>query len=514
MRRLTLFSCETFTVKKSPHVKYTKKNESPLPHSQGSKLGDIGIFYKFAISQSDAKGISMKHILLKLATIVGFISTVFMMGASAYAADPTVTKFNATQCQGSAMPYPTPTEKFVLPDSLTPVFINHVGRHGSRYLSSAKDVNKVRATLLSADSLGSLTPAGKRVLILTDRLLKYCDGRWGALDSLGIAEQRGIASRMFKAYPSLFKNGKVVATSSKVPRCVNSMYTYLYQLSRLNSNIDISATSGPAESPLLRPFDTNQTYLNWLNEDAWQPVYDEFTCVKVPLQPLIRLVGKEYKIEADEARSVTTSLYSIVAGLEAMSFPFDSNEIFTLEEYNALWACKNLAQYLKYTTSTLSPIPAEIASPLLLDLIQTTQRAVDYDLTKHAPRSRGTLGKMATSQETTSLGGAPPTVMLRFGHAETLMPLFSLMRIPGSYYLTNYFDTVALHWQNFNNVPMAANLQMLLTRSRSGRYYLYMLHSERPISLTADTDPGPIEWHIAKERLLKCIPIYLQTGSN
>ena len=45
--------------------------------------------------------------------------------------------YNEIQCEGSAMPYPTPESSVSYPDSLTPVMINHVGRHGARYPSSA-----------------------------------------------------------------------------------------------------------------------------------------------------------------------------------------------------------------------------------------------------------------------------------------------------------------------------------------------------------------------------------------
>lgn len=103
-----------------------------------------------------------------------------------------------------------------------------------------------------------------------------------------------------------------------------------------------------------------------------------------------------------------------------------------------------------------------------------------------------------------------PTVLLRFGHAETLMPLLSLMRLPGAYYMTNYFDTVALHWHNFYVVPMAANLQMVLFKARSGRYYVRLTLNEVPVSLDPDTTPGFIPWEQARDRLLRCIPLYLR----
>ncbi|MDY3858321.1 MAG: hypothetical protein SO006_05615, partial [Muribaculaceae bacterium] len=51
---------------------------------------------------------------------------------SAGAQDPTATNYSPAQCVGSHRPYPAPTELTAYPDTLTPVFINHVGRHGAR----------------------------------------------------------------------------------------------------------------------------------------------------------------------------------------------------------------------------------------------------------------------------------------------------------------------------------------------------------------------------------------------
>ncbi|MCM1336622.1 MAG: histidine phosphatase family protein [Candidatus Amulumruptor caecigallinarius] len=430
---------------------------------------------------------------MKLRLLLGALT--LAAGLLAYAADPTATHYNATQCQGSAMPYPVPAELLEVPDSLTPVMVNHVGRHGARFLSSPRAVNDVRQALLDADSLGTITRPGRRVLALTDYLLNYCKGRWGALDSLGMAEQRGIASRMVRTYPRLFKDGRVRAVASKVPRCVNSMYTFLYQLTRLDSSVDITATSGPMESTLLRPFDTDAAYLDWRDEEVWRAPYDEFAATAAPLQPLIRLLGKEFPMQADEARSLVMSLYSMVAGMEAMSLKVDVAEIFTPEEYNALWACHNLEQYLKRTATTLSMVPAEIAAPLLLDIINSTDAAVEAS-------SKG--GKNSTD------GTALPTAILRFGHAETIMPLLSLMRLPGAYYMTNYFDTVGLHWHNFYVAPMASNLQMVIFRTRAGRYYVRFALNEVPVSLDPDTTPGFIPWEQARHRLLRCIPLYLR----
>nr|WP_289760752.1 hypothetical protein [Duncaniella muris] len=100
--------------------------------------------------------------------------------------------------------------------------------------------------------------------------------------------------------------------------------------------------------------------------------------------------------------------------------------------------------------------------------------------------------------------------MLRFGHAETLMPLLSLMHLPGCYYMTNYFDTVGMHWRDFYVVPMASNLQMILFRAESGNYYLRVDLNETPVSLIPGRSIIYIPWNTAQDYLVRCLPIQMQ----
>ncbi len=172
-----------------------------------------------------------------IATLI--LSTFLLRGA-----DPTETSYTFSECEGSAMPYPIPAESVALPDSLTAVFINHVGRHGARFPSSPKNVTELIKELSKADSVKALTPAGEQLLSLARFVSETSRNRWGALDSLGMAEQRGIASRMLRNYGLLFNDTKINAISSYSPRCVMSMYEFTQQLDRLNNHIEITTFSG------------------------------------------------------------------------------------------------------------------------------------------------------------------------------------------------------------------------------------------------------------------------------
>lgn len=401
-----------------------------------------------------------------------------------YAADPTATDYTMSQCEGSLMPYPSEINPAVFPDTLTPVFINYVGRHGARYPASAAHSLKLRQALDRADSLGTITPIGRQLRKLNENIIARANGNWGALDSLGMAEQRAIATRMFYNFGEIFvNNASVMAMSSFSPRAMMSMYCFLHQLDRMDNRINVTTTSGRLNDKLLRPFDVDAAYLDFRKERLWEPPYDEYFTQFCPTSAIRRALGERYPFsDNDEERELALTEYYVIAGCSAMSLNAGASTFFSREEYNRLWSCFNLRQYLQRTATTLSTAPADIALDLLQDIIDTTDNYVS---------------------------GADRTVAhLRFGHAETLLPLLSLMRLKGCYYMTNYFDTVALHWKDFNIVPMSANLQMILFKSHTGKYYLRVDLNETPVPLIPNNPVIYLPWSEARRFLTALLPLY------
>ena len=404
---------------------------------------------------------------------------------NALAVDPTATDYSFIECQGSANPYPDRTVRdLAYPDSLKPVYLNHVGRHGARFLSSSKYTTSLLRTLHKADSLKTITPMGRELIRICDLVVTRTAGRWGALDSLGMAEQRAIASRAFMAYRPLFDNTKINAISSYVPRCVMSMDEFTHQLTRLNNKVEIYMSSGRQNSPLVRPWNDDEAYKEFMAGEEWHKVYEDFLNKQVPVTVAERALGKNYPFFGDEARDVSLAIYKVLAGCAAMSVQIDLQKYFTQAEINALWSVENLHHYLTHSASTLSSAAPDLASKLLSELISTIDTAI--------------------------AGSNPYSVMLRFGHAETMMPLLALMHIPGCYYMTNYFDTVGLHWRDFYVVPMASNLQMILFQSDSGKYYVRIDLNETPVPLIPGQSTIYIPWQQAREYLNRCLPLHYQ----
>lgn len=406
--------------------------------------------------------------------------------ATVKAADPMSTNYTFAECEGSLMPYPENIVTAPYPDSLEAVMINHVGRHGARYPASSANCMKLRKALQKADSLGTITNLGRELAEINEHVIAVSSGRWGALDSLGMAEQRSIATRMFRAYPELFKGGTVNAISSYSPRAMMSMMSFVHQLDRMSNKPDYVTSTGRMNSPLMRPFDLDEDYIEFRKTDEVKDTYKTYFDATCPTSAVARVLGKGFEFEnADEWRDLAITEYYVIAGLSAMGIECDASRFFSREEYNALWSCFNMRQYIQRTASVISTIPADITSALVLNLIQTTDNFID--------------------------GSNPYAVNLRFGHAETIMPLASLLHLPGCYYMTNYFDTVALHWRDFYVVPMASNIQFILFKSkRSGRYYVRVDYNEKPITLIPNNESIYLPWGIARDYMMNCVPLYAQ----
>lgn len=418
------------------------------------------------------------------------LSTLLVVSAffvNVYAADPTATLYNPAQCEGSLHPYPTTVSDVATPDTLKAVYISHVGRHGSRYPASSANCKKLAEALKQADELGTITPLGRELMALNNSIIEVSNNRWGALDSLGMAEQRAIASRMISTFPDVFTDGAVVnALSSYSPRSMMSMYSFTHQLDRMNNKLTFTTSTGRLNSTLMRPFDIDADYLEFRQTNQWKPAYDEFFQATCPITALTRVLGRDFPFgDTETARDLAITEYYVIAGLPAMEMDSQMSKYFTTDEMNALWACFNLRQYLQRTATTMSSVPADIAADLVLDIITKVDNAIE--------------------------GTNPAVADLRFGHAETVMPLVSLLRLPGCYYLTNYFDTVQQHWRDFDVVPMAANVRFVLFESvKSGRLYVRVDLNENPVTLIPGDNRLYLPWGDARRYLMNCVPLYAQ----
>lgn len=374
---------------------------------------------------------------------------------------------------GTMMPYDFSLTDSIVPweEDMRPVFINYIARHGARYLSSEKKVDKLRKELAKAKQEGNISQSGYHFLNLIQRIETATDGNWGALNEVGIKEEQILGRQMYEIAPGLLKDGKVEARATYVPRVVMTMYELCHELTRQTSDIEITTMEGRQFNPLLRYFKVDSVYMDYIVAGPWQSVYDEFEKTTTPCSPAATLFVNPP--DDDKLRKLTLDMYDVLQSLQASDMTAPVEEWFTQKEYEACWKVDNLKHYYQRSASKFSDIPSQSAKPLLQDIIDSTDAAIS--------------------------GKSDLSASLRFGHAETVIPLFALMRLPGCYAPDCSSEEVASQWKDYDIAPLGANLLMVVLVDSEGIPYVAMRLNGKWIDFG---QRKTIEWNKLKSQWL------------
>ncbi|MDQ9829521.1 hypothetical protein RFX70_11965, partial [Acinetobacter baumannii] len=85
--------------------------------------------------------------------------------------------FDYPDGRASLSPYPEGRTVREFPDTLTPVYVDVVARHGSRYPASSFHTTMMKRALEQADSIGTITALGRRLLAEVNRVASASEGR-------------------------------------------------------------------------------------------------------------------------------------------------------------------------------------------------------------------------------------------------------------------------------------------------------------------------------------------------
>lgn len=344
---------------------------------------------------------------------------------------------------------------FNIPDSVAVLKVSYMSRHGARYLSSPKKIAGLEKGLEEARKAGTLTTAGEDFSRLVDYVKKNSEGKWGLLTPLGRHEEevigetfgRKVIARLHRdnaSQPSMNRDSnenryvRQTAISSYVPRVVETMYCFDYHTLLGCKQTTINNSEGRQFNSLTRFFTTDSLYAAYLADGDWRPVYNEFVATTVPVGPARRLVGDVPGKDAEWYRNFSLDMYGMLQSLRVTDMGEPTEEWMTEGEYRACWETVNMNHYLKRSINSLTHYPNTAAEPLLRYLLDVPEGEV---------------------REV-------------FGHAETLLPLLSLMRIPGGWYVGNDWSEVAGHWNDGDLSPLGGNIAIIFVRSKvSGTTY-------------------------------------------
>ena len=382
--------------------------------------------------------------------------------------------------EGSMMPYDfSYTEsKPVWPDSLTPVYVARVARHGARYISSPNKLEKLQEAIAKASAAGTLTKEGRRFNALLKSVEENTGTQWGRLSEVGCQEEVRLAKDLYSLLPGLMKKARVNAISTYVPRVVMTMYQFNHELTALSSDIRISASEGKQYSYLLRCFTADSIYSSYRDNGEWKKVSEKLMDSIVSPEPARRILGTLSGFDDHKYRKLTLEMYDVLQSLTAFGMAAPTDEFMSEADYKACWEVDNLEHYLRNTDTPLSSLAGKASSPLLARII------ADADASLNARLVDLTIKRADMNQ-----ADAPDRfdANFYFGHAETLMPLLSLMRVPGCYDDSGDFPTLSSRWKDYEIVPLGANLDIIFLQSPSQRTYVALRHNGHFVSPMSGT---------------------------
>jgi len=387
---------------------------------------------------------------------------------------------------GGYLAYPVTTSLNTPPPSgYEPFYISHYGRHGSRYLISDKDYIRAHNILSHADSVGALTELGHSVKMRLDTITPQCHGRGGDLSSVGVAQQKGIAARMYLAFPQVFKGKdvRISARSTIVPRCILSMDAFCESLKEFNPSLQITRESSERYMRYLNYHSPESQHFT--REDApWRLPYSKFKKRHTHPDRLIRSLFKdtdftENYVDPDE---MMWMLYWIAADMQDIPTDISFYDIFTTDELYELWQVSNLRYYIM--DSNYAPSHGMLldnASALIQNIVDSAEEAVRSDKT---------------------------SATFRFGHDGNLIPLAGLLGLDNCYNSTADMENVKNLFVDFKISPMAANIQMIFFRSKKNPedVIVKFMLNERETGIPIPTQSYPFyKWKDVREYLLNTI---------
>jgi len=342
------------------------------------------------------------------------------------------------------MAYPGPSQQQLTPPppGMTPFYLSHYGRHGSRFHSKISIYDAPYLTLVRADSLGKLTALGRDVMHRLDVIRRDADDRWGELTTLGGEQMRQIARRMTKRFPELFTGeARVEALSTTLPRCVLSMQHTLLELQQQNTRLSICFNASHRDMDFLNHQDKELMALKF-NKEAnavYLPYLKQHDSCPRLMESLFNDTAYIAHQVDDGQLSMQLILVAAIMQNTELGRTVSLYDLFTPDEVYRLWKTGNLRWYIGWGAA---PVNGGIQ-----------------------PYTQCTLLRRLIADADSCISSPQTHVQLRFGHETVVMPLVCLLNIDGYGLTTDDYDHLdSLGWVNYRIFPMAANLQFVFYR--------------------------------------------------
>ena len=356
------------------------------------------------------------------------------------------------------------------PEGYEPFFINHYGRHGSRWLIQDTKYTYPLQMLEKGERNGKLTRRGEEVLNILREVHDASQGRLGELSDIGAEQHQGIARRMYQNFPQVFKDGaSVVARSTIVIRCILSMQNEVDVLASLNPRLNISTDASEATMFYMNYRDSVARALRAGQADLVDRCKEKWINPKGMLKKLFTDQGFA-RDSIDDARKMMIYLMEVTGNMQSHHQFEGVNlyDVFSNDDIYSVWRYNNAFWYINSGETPLTQCRVDyMEANLLRNFIEDADRAI-------------------------TSGDPAPGASLRFGHESVVLPLCCLMGLNGTDYRTTDLENLDKYWQTYKIFPMAANIQFVYFRKAGSDDILMLpLLNEREATLPVKTDVAP-----------------------
>lgn len=373
------------------------------------------------------------------------------------------------------------------PFGYKPFYISTYQRHGSRFLLSPKDYDFVRDILREADAKGVLTELGKETLPKIEDLSATAVQQYGELTSVGAMQHKGVAERMAKNFPEVFRGESFIdARSSVIVRCILSMNSEAMQFRSMYPDLHISCKASQLDMSYILP---NNQYFNAIEGSAEvQGFLNEFRKEHIETERFIEgLISDKTCLEPFDELLFVRRFFDLACNMQSHDSDVEFFSLFTDDEIYNLWKCENVKWYVSHSSSPISKsIMPYRTAPLLRQVIEAADSVI-----------------------TAGARGAD----LRFGHETTLMPFACILELGNSGAIYEDMENLDQVWQAYDIFPMAGNVQLVFYRKgTNGPVLVKALLNEREVTLPVASKTAPYyPWEALRDYYLNKLDNFEKT---
>ena len=404
---------------------------------------------------------------------------------------------------GTKSPYPYEENHIsAAPEDYKPVFIQYVGRHGSRHQTKAKYDITLFELLSIAEKENQITETGKELKDQIGKLIEFEKDDYGQLTKLGRENLNKIGERTAANYKEVFADGKpILGYATYKQRTQDSRDEFFAGLKKnIAGNQITTASYSEDQDPYLRPFDFAPDYKEYEENGAWKKKVEKYAQKKDgkinSKRVLTQFFSEEFYNRLDKGEFQIKDL----KGKVALSSPTDAvTNLYNLYTFTPSLASEGgNFNFKKYFTSKELKWYADLMN--MEDFYSKGPSLEDTDVTVNfmAP-----LVKYMITSSDDALKNENYAGIFSFAHAETIIPLTAFLEIDGCSKSTDEPKKVADKWKGAEVSPMSANIQWIFY-SNGEDYLVKMLHNEKEVAFPIKTDTYPYyKWEDVKKYYTK-----------